>query len=122
MMGKKSKGQNLVEYTLILGVVAIALFSMQTYFKRGIQSVVKVVADDYGPYGPQGEGEIMGDREKAVKAQELEGKTATSSTGNTSSRQRIINLGNSSIRTEISSSTYTKTDSFSVGGDYRKKQ
>jgi Flp pilus assembly pilin Flp len=121
-MDKMNKGQNLIEYTLILGLVAVALFSMQTYFKRGIQSVVKVVADDYGPYGPQGEGEILGDREKAVKAQELEGKIATSSTSNSSSTQKVTNLGNGVILTKISSSTDTKTESFAVGGDYRKKQ
>jgi len=46
-----NKAQNFVEYTLILGVVGLALFSMQTYFKRGIQSVIKVTADDLGPQG-----------------------------------------------------------------------
>lgn len=46
-----NKAQNFVEYTLILGIVGVALISMQTYFKRGIQSVIKVTADDLGPQG-----------------------------------------------------------------------
>ncbi len=46
-----NKAQNFVEYTLILGIVGLALFSMQAYFKRGIQSVIKVTADDLGPQG-----------------------------------------------------------------------
>jgi len=48
---RNNKGQNFVEYTLILGIVGVALFSMQTYFKRGIQSVIKVTADDLGQQG-----------------------------------------------------------------------
>lgn len=46
-----NKAQNFVEYTLVLGIAVLALFSMQTYFKRGIQSTIKVVADDLGPQG-----------------------------------------------------------------------
>jgi|GEM_PF-1945485 len=40
------RGQNLAEYALIIGVVSLALVAMQTYFKRGIQSIVKVSADE----------------------------------------------------------------------------
>lgn len=45
------KAQNFVEYTLVLGIVGLALFGMQAYFKRGIQSVIKVTADDFGQQG-----------------------------------------------------------------------
>jgi hypothetical protein len=40
------KGQNFLEYALVIGCVAIALFAMQAYFKRGIQGVVKTTSDD----------------------------------------------------------------------------
>lgn len=46
-----NRAQNFVEYTLILGIVGLALFGMQAYFKRGIQSVIKMTADDLGPQG-----------------------------------------------------------------------
>ena len=46
MADRRSRGQNLVEYALIIGVVSLALFAMQAYFKRGIQSVAKVSADE----------------------------------------------------------------------------
>lgn len=45
------RAHNLVEYSLILGIVAVALFAMQPHFKRGIQGILKVVADDMGPQG-----------------------------------------------------------------------
>jgi len=46
-----NQAQNFVEYTLMLGIVGLALFAMQAYFKRGIQSIIKVTADDFGQQG-----------------------------------------------------------------------
>ena len=40
------RGQNLAEYALIIAVVGLALAAMQTYFKRGIQSIAKISADE----------------------------------------------------------------------------
>ena len=42
------KAQNFSEYALILGVVTIALIALQPYFKRGLQGIIKVTADDLG--------------------------------------------------------------------------
>jgi len=42
------QGQTLIEYLLLTGVVMMALIYMGTDFKRGIQSVVKVTADQLG--------------------------------------------------------------------------
>jgi Flp pilus assembly pilin Flp len=124
MMKRKHKAQSLVEYTMILGVIALAIMSMQVYFKRGIQSLIKVVADDYGPYGAQGQGEAVGAIEQAVKQEVFvgEGKVPTAATTNSTFTQRAINTGNSTIRSEMSGSTITTTDSYAIGGDYRKKQ
>ncbi len=44
----RNKGQSIMEYAIVLGVVAIALASMSLYFRRGIQSVVKAAADEAG--------------------------------------------------------------------------
>lgn len=45
---KYSKGQVLVEYSLIIGIVAMILMAMNVTIKRGIQGMVKVVADQVG--------------------------------------------------------------------------
>ncbi len=42
------KAQNFTEYAVLIGIVSLALFSMQVYFKRGIQSVAKLGFDDLG--------------------------------------------------------------------------
>ncbi len=42
------KGQTFVEYTLLFGVVIALLIAMTPLVKRGIQSMVKVVADQVG--------------------------------------------------------------------------
>lgn len=45
---KKNIAQSILEYTVLLTVVAAALVAMKIYFQRGIQSVVKVAADEIG--------------------------------------------------------------------------
>lgn len=44
----KRKSQSLIEYALILGIVAAALLGMQVYMKRGIQRAVQLSADQLG--------------------------------------------------------------------------
>lgn len=114
---KKNSGQNLMEYGLILGVVAVALITMQTYFKRGIQSVIKVVADDYGP-----QGDPVGQLEMAIKMNILtdRGRQMTMNSSTTGEQvKKVINQGGSDIRTETSGNTTTVTDSFSLSGYLR---
>ena len=40
------KGQSLLEYSLIIGCVTVALLAMQVYFKRGINGIIKATSDD----------------------------------------------------------------------------
>ena len=42
------RAQSLIEYTLIIGIVVIIIFAMNPIMKRGIQGMVKVVADQIG--------------------------------------------------------------------------
>ena len=41
-------GQSIMEYILLIGIVTVALTFMGPLFKRGLQSVVKVTADQIG--------------------------------------------------------------------------
>ena len=43
-----SQAQSITEFVVIMGIVALALIGMQTYMKRGIQSVIKVSTDELG--------------------------------------------------------------------------
>lgn len=45
---RNKKAQSILEYAVLLGLVGLALSAMQIYFKRGIQSVIKVAADEVG--------------------------------------------------------------------------
>ncbi|MFA5401871.1 MAG: hypothetical protein WC359_15570 [Dehalococcoidia bacterium] len=45
---RNNRGQSILEYAIVLGIVAIALASMSLYFRRGIQSVIKAAADEAG--------------------------------------------------------------------------
>jgi Flp pilus assembly pilin Flp len=42
------RGQTILEYTIIVGIVTVVLFYMGTSIKRGVQSLVKVTADQVG--------------------------------------------------------------------------
>ena len=42
------RAQSLSEYVLLVGIAAAALIAMSTYMQRGVQSVVKLQADELG--------------------------------------------------------------------------
>jgi Flp pilus assembly pilin Flp len=42
------RGQSIVEYTMIVGILTVVLYYMGTSIKRGVQSLVKVTADQVG--------------------------------------------------------------------------
>jgi uncharacterized protein (UPF0333 family) len=44
----RKKGQTILEYTIVLGAIIIVMFSMGPMIKRGLQSLIKVVADQVG--------------------------------------------------------------------------
>jgi len=41
-------GQTIIEYTIIVGIITVVLYYMGTGIKRGVQSMVKVTADQVG--------------------------------------------------------------------------
>ena len=43
-----NKGQTIVEYIVLIGIITVALFYMGPLFKRGVQSLVKVTSDQIG--------------------------------------------------------------------------
>lgn len=47
-------GQSIIEYTMFIAVVVLALLAMQVYLKRGLQGKVKDMADQISPalYNP----------------------------------------------------------------------
>lgn len=44
---KETKGQNLVEYAIIVGLVAAAMLAMSTYVFRSVQATQKVIQEGY---------------------------------------------------------------------------
>ncbi|MBF0511591.1 MAG: hypothetical protein HQL13_04590 [Candidatus Omnitrophica bacterium] len=44
----QQRGQTILEYTIIVGIVVAVLAYMGTGIKRGVQSIVKVTADQIG--------------------------------------------------------------------------
>jgi len=112
------RGQNLLEYGLILGVVTMALIGMQTYFKRSLQAVAKVVADDYGP-------QRLPIRQAEVNVKSplyaAKGQITNNTTMNDAQVKTTGNLGNSNIHTTAVGTTSYQNDSYSVSGDFRAK-
>lgn len=42
------RGQSILEYAIIVGIVTVVLYYMGTSIKRGVQSLVKITADQVG--------------------------------------------------------------------------
>lgn len=47
MMLKKETGQNLIEYAIIVAVVASAMLAMSTYVFRSVQATQQAIQDGY---------------------------------------------------------------------------
>jgi hypothetical protein len=50
IMKMNKSAQGIMDYALVIAAVAAALLTMQVYFKRGVQSVVKVSVDQLGGF------------------------------------------------------------------------
>lgn len=48
MAQMKNKAQSILEYAILIGIIAAALSTMQIYLRRGIQSVIRAAADEVG--------------------------------------------------------------------------
>jgi hypothetical protein len=119
-MRNKNRGQNLIEYGMVLVVVTVALLGMRIYFQRGVQSVIKVTADDYSNIA---QGERVNNAEYSVKnfIYTKENKVAYSTTSKGSWNQTMLNKGDSNSRTETSGYTEAASNSVSIGGDFTAK-
>lgn len=42
------RGQSILEYTILVGILSVVLYYMGTSIKRGVQSLVKITADQVG--------------------------------------------------------------------------
>ena len=115
------KGQNFLEYAIVLGVIAMVLFSMQTYFRRGLQAIIFDVAEDFSDGAV---GDIVRLTEREIKEQiyadvapTLPLESSTVINYDTSGVSLLPDGGRGVIK---SSSTRTAEDSFMIGGDYRR--
>jgi uncharacterized protein (UPF0333 family) len=48
---KKNKGQSILEYTMLILIVASAFMAMGTYIRRAVQANLKMIEDQVNP-GP----------------------------------------------------------------------
>ncbi len=105
-----SSGQTVVEYILLIGIVTVAMTFMGTSLKRGVQSVVKVTADQIG--NQQEADQIIKPR---VPGKPEEGtsylvNSLTNTTANVA-KTVIESTVDKSTTTMVSENTTTSTDS-----------
>lgn len=104
----KSKGQSILEYVLILGIVGMALGAMQFYFRRGIQGAIKVAADDIGEQ--RGAEEI--DPQKGTRSNSLITQVTRGPQKGDSATQRTFLSKDGKVTSTFSKTT--TTEGFSV--------
>ena len=92
------KGQNTLEYAVIIAVIVAALIAMQGYLKRGVQGKLKASSDDIGDqFSPQ---------------------TTSSNTDTITSRahsQEDIVGGNAPVTTVVTGQTQNRVTNENVG-------
>ncbi|MBU0504005.1 MAG: hypothetical protein ABH882_02085 [Candidatus Omnitrophota bacterium] len=76
-MRKRNKAQNLSEYAIILGLVSVALITMQVYMKRGVQGKLRDLADQISPTQyERGNTTANYDITRTSRVEETQGRTA----------------------------------------------
>jgi Flp pilus assembly pilin Flp len=91
------KGQNTLEYAIIIAVIVAALIAMQSYIKRGIQGKLKASTDDVG---------------EQFSAQNTSGTYQTQLNANSSEN---ISGGAQSTSTTTTNQNQTRTENENIG-------
>jgi predicted PurR-regulated permease PerM len=109
------RGQSVLEYTIIVGIVVVLLTYMGTSIKRGVQSLVKVAADQVGDQSNADQ-----DFNDAQQGYMIASNTVMSDTNNKQVTETgyIPQSGNAFYRTQTNfdETTYTMTNSITNGG------
>jgi len=109
------RGQSILEYSIIVGIITVVLFYMGTGIKRGVQSLVKVTADQVG--NQQNSDQDFGDTQQGYMV------ASNSATQQNKDRQvmesgYIPASGNASYvaNTTFNESSYTVTNTITNAG------
>ena len=98
------KGQSVIEYILLVGLVTIALVYMGTDIKRGVQSALKVAADQMG-------GQVNSDQEVSYETSFL----ANAQTNTWQSQQKTKTERMGVLRTQATEVVQAGTESSTNG-------
>ena len=109
------RGQTMLEYTIIVGIVTVVLYYMGTSIKRGMQSLVKVTADQVGnqqnsdqDFTDYQQGYMIGSNTQTVENRNKQ----VAEYGYINASQVGIYTGN----TAYNESSYTMTNTITNGG------
>ena len=124
---KKNKAQSIIEYSILLGLLAAGFFTLQVYLKRGIQAGIRASADQLGN---QQEGTVYFDlRDGFVENSSSTTETVVpSTTEKTVSRGGVHTLNTQEVKsTEASSESQRKDDGWyyvpsSTGWELRRQE
>ncbi len=97
------KGQTIIEYVILMSIVVMILYAMGPSFKRGVQGVVKVTADQLRP---QHEAE----QDFSYDQSHLTSSDTRSMVNNQRSIQKLNYMSSVSVNEITASSTQTQTN------------
>jgi predicted PurR-regulated permease PerM len=103
-------GQSVLEYTIIVGIVTVVLYYMGTSVKRGMQSLVKVTADQVG--NQQNADQDFNDIQQGYMQ-------SSNSTVQESKSKKVTELGNSTAyagNTSYNESSYSTSKTITNAG------
>lgn len=111
----KDKGQSIIEYTIIVGIVSVVLFYMGTGIKRGVQSLIKVTADQVG--NQENSDQDFNDTHQGY----MEGSNSLTDQSNNKQRHEFgyiqsNGVGTYTQNTSFNESTITNSETITNGG------
>lgn len=101
----KNKGQSLIEYIIIVGVVMTAVYYMAPALKRGTQSVIKATADQLAP-------QLNSEQDFDVSTAHLDNQMASSKV----SSNKMVYGSAAGIRTVVKEASESVTNTITNGG------
>jgi uncharacterized protein (UPF0333 family) len=102
---EKNKAQSILEYTILIIIAVIAIFTMQIYFTRGVQGRIRSGADELSGSLMYSPGKTTGDAKiERTITEEMKTSTEKTTTEEKSVTENTFNLDQKTNRTESVSS------------------
>ena len=115
-----ARGQAIVEYAILFGIIMAALLGMQVYAKRGLQAGIKAMADRLSPHANDPDGELAQREGIRYESRDRQDKVVASGTV-LDRKSKVRTVTDQETKTDVvlggSTQTTIVTDTTQISGE-----